>query len=198
MSEHTLWLASDNRAAAAWATKGSATSLAARSHLLRFNAVHQRSHRYVARHHYIPGPVNAMADDTSRRWDLAENALLTHSNSHSYPQAVSWQMRTPLPATNASLIGALSKTCATIGCYLSATQAPPLRGERGRPSVPAWASNPTGHPTPTTSPSFNSSPSATVTAPSHPGVNLSDLAQWRKPYELRDRRTPDWGPLTLV
>ena len=62
--ERTLWLASDNRAAVAWATKGSATSLAARSHLLRLNALHQRSHRYLARHHYIPGPVNTMADKT--------------------------------------------------------------------------------------------------------------------------------------
>ena len=38
--ERTLWLASDNRPAVAWVTKGSATSLAACSHLLRFNALH--------------------------------------------------------------------------------------------------------------------------------------------------------------
>ena len=61
--KRTIWLASDNRAAVAWATKGFATSLAARLHLLRLNAMHQRAHRYVARHHYIPGRVNAMADD---------------------------------------------------------------------------------------------------------------------------------------
>lgn len=195
--ERTIWLASDNRAAVAWATKGSATSLAARSHLLRVNALHQRNHRYVSRHHYIPGPVNAMADDASRRWDLSDSALLTHFNTR-YPQAVSWQMRTLLPATNVSLIGALSKTRASIGFLLNATQAPSRPGKRGRPSVPAWASNPTGLPTPTTSLCFNSSPSDTAMAPSHPGASRSDLAQWRKPYELWGRRMPDWGPLTLA
>ena len=87
--ERTMWLASDNRAAVAWATKGSATSLAARSHLLHMNALHQRAHRYVARHHYIPGPVNLMADDASQRWDLSDTALLTHFNLH-YPQTTSW------------------------------------------------------------------------------------------------------------
>jgi hypothetical protein len=87
--ERTIWTASDNRAAVAWATKGSATSLAARSHLLRLNAMHQRAYRYVARQHYIPGPVNAMADDTSRRWDLTDDALLTHFNIH-FPQTSSW------------------------------------------------------------------------------------------------------------
>ncbi|KAI2509091.1 hypothetical protein MHU86_5339 [Fragilaria crotonensis] len=44
--EHTIWIASDNRAAVAWSTKGSATSLAARAYLLQYNAVHQRHHRY--------------------------------------------------------------------------------------------------------------------------------------------------------
>ena len=76
--ERTIWIGSDNQAAVAWATKGSATSLAARSHLLRINALHQRAHRYVARHHYIPGPVNAMADNAIRRWDLSDHDLGTH------------------------------------------------------------------------------------------------------------------------
>jgi hypothetical protein len=169
--------------------------LAARSHLLRFNALHQRTHRYVPCHHYIPGPINAMADDASRRWDLSDAALLTHFNSH-YPQAVSWQIRTLPSATNASLIGALSRKRATIGSLLNDTQAPSPPGRCGRPSVPVWASSPTDLQTPTISPCFSSSPSATATAPSHPGVNRSDLGQWRKPYERWDRRTPDWGPLT--
>ena len=65
--ERTIWLASDNRSAVSWSTKGSATSLAARAYLLQYNALHQRHYRYLSRHHYIPGPVNAMADDASCR-----------------------------------------------------------------------------------------------------------------------------------
>jgi hypothetical protein len=32
----------------------------------------------MLRHRHIPGLVNAMADDASRRWDLANSNLLTH------------------------------------------------------------------------------------------------------------------------
>lgn len=63
--ERTIWIASDNRAAVSWSTKGSCTSVAARAYLLCRNALYQRHHRYLARHHYIPGPVNAMADDAN-------------------------------------------------------------------------------------------------------------------------------------
>jgi hypothetical protein len=59
--KRTLWIASDNCAVVAWSTKGSASSLAERAYLLRLNALHQRHHRYLARHHYIPGLANAMA-----------------------------------------------------------------------------------------------------------------------------------------
>jgi hypothetical protein len=79
--ERTIWIASNNQAAASWSTKGSSTSVAARAYLLHYNALHQRCHRYLARHHYIPGPVNAMADDASRRWDLGDTQLLAHFNN---------------------------------------------------------------------------------------------------------------------
>ena len=104
--ERTMWIAGDNRAALSWANKGSSTSTSARSYLLRLSALHQRQHRYVARHHYIPGPVNAMADDASRLWHLSDDALLTHFNL-TYPQSASWTML-PLPTElNSLLIGAL-------------------------------------------------------------------------------------------
>lgn len=106
VAERTIWIASDNQAAVTWATKGAATSVAARAYLLRFNSFHQRTHRYVARHHYIPGSVNAMADDASRLWSLPDDELLTHFNT-TYPQATSWKMLHLAPATNATLIGAL-------------------------------------------------------------------------------------------
>jgi hypothetical protein len=197
VSERTLWIASDNRAAVSWATKGSSTSVAARSHLLRLSALHQRAHRYVARHHYIPGPVNAMADDASRRWDLTDDQLLTHFNS-TYPQATSWQLQTLTSAINASLNGALFKKRATLASLLSVMPPPPPRGGSGRPSVPAWESTPTARGASTPSLFSSSSRNDIALAPSRPDVNPSALARWRKPYERWARRTPDWGPLTLA
>ena len=195
--ERTIWIASDNRAAVSWATKGSSMSLAARAHLLRFNALHQRAHHYVARHHYIPGPVNAMADAASRRWDLTDSELLTYFDTH-FPQATSWQMR-PLPSATsaASLIMALSNKRVPLASLLSDMRPPLPPGDYGRPFVPAWESNPTGRPTPTTSLSSKSLPNVTARGPSLPDANPSALGRWRKPYERWVRRTPGWGPLTL-
>jgi hypothetical protein len=199
VAERTIWIASDNRAAIAWATKGSATSVAARAYLLRFNSFHQRTHRYVARHHYIPGPMNAMADDASRLWSLSDADLLTHFNN-TYPQATSWRMLHLAPATSATLIGALSRTQQPYAALLSVEPAPLLPGRSGRPSVPASASTPTSwHPPPGT-PSLFSNCTHTVTdaAPLPPAADLSGLARWRTPYERWARRIPGWGPRTLV
>ena len=90
VAERPHWMAGDNRASLAWATKGSATSTAARSYLLRLNAsLHQRHFRYVPFHDFIAGAANVMADDASRRWDLTDPQLVSHFNLH-YPQATSW------------------------------------------------------------------------------------------------------------
>ncbi len=199
VAERTMWLASDNRAAVSWATKGAATSTAARAYLLRFNAFHQRAHRYVARHHYIPGMLNSMADDASRLWSLSDAELLTHFNT-TYPQANSWQMLHLRPATSATLIGALSRHQQPCADLLSAAQVPPRRGRCGRPSVPALASMPMSLPPPpgTLSLFSNCLHTATGAVPSPPVADLSGLARWRTPYERWARRTPGWGPRTLV
>ena len=197
VTERTIWVASDNRAAVAWSGKGSATSIAARAHLLRYNAIHQRHHRYVARHHYMPGPVNVMADDASRLWNLSDDDLLTHFNA-SYPQAASWQMHPLTYATNVSLTGALSRKPLSSAALLSAPQTPPRPGTSGRPSVPHWASTPCTSRPPTQSLSSNCLHNVIAPVPSLPVVDLSGLAQWRMPYEQLARRTPGWGPRTLV
>ena len=196
VAERTIWLASDNKAAVSWSGKGSATSVAARAQLLRFNAVHQRHYRYVSRHHYMPGPVNVMADDASRLWHLSDTDLLTHFNT-SYPQAHSWRMHHLPSATSASLIGALSKKPLSSAALLNDPPTPLPPGTSGCPSAPRWASMPCSSPRPTPSHFCNSLHSVTAPASSHPVVNLSGLAQWRTPYERWARRTPGWGPLTL-
>ena len=196
--ERTVWIASDNRAAISWSNKGSSTSLAARAHLLRYHPLQQRRFRYLARHHYIPGPVNVMADDASRLWSLSDDALLTHFNS-TYPQAASWKMPHLPSELSATLIGALvSKQPRPCGDLLSAVPARPPRGRFGRPFVPASASTPAAFPLETPSLFSNCTPSATAPAPLLPGVDQSGLARWRMPYERWARRTPGWGPLILV
>ncbi len=138
-----------------------------------------------------------MADDASRRWDLDDDALLTHFDS-TYPQTTSWQLRTLSSDTNVILIGSLSKQRATLASLLS--DAPPLppRGGYGRRSVPAWASMATVTQAGTPSLFCSSLPSDIAREPSPPDANPSGLARWRRPYERWVRRTPDWGPLTLV
>lgn len=193
----TIWLASDNRAAVAWSIKGSATSVTARAELLRYNALHQRAHRYVSRHPYIPGPVNVMADDASWRWDLSDQALLTHFDTH-YPQATSWQLWTLSPATNVSLTGALSNKRAPSASPPNARLLLTPLGHCGRPSVPASASIPSAWTSQTQSLFSSSSPSATAMAPLHPDVGPSGIARWKTPYVRWVGRTPGWGPWTLA
>ena len=197
VAERTIWIASDNRAAVSWSNKGSATSLTARAYLLRYNALQQRRFRYVARNHYIPGPVNVMADDASRLWALNDADLLTHFNT-TYPQAVSWQMLTLASAPSALLIGALSKKQQPCAALLRVAPAQPPRGPSGRPFVPASASMPTTCLPSTPSLFSNYTHNAIAPAPVHPVVDRSGLAQWRMPYERWARRTPAWGPLILV
>ena len=195
--ERTIWLASDNRAAVSWSTKGSATSLAARAYLLQYNALHQRHFRYLARHHYIPGPVNAMADDASRRWDLSDADLLTHFNSV-YPQATSWTLFPLRPATNSSLTGALCRKRPTGASLANAVPLPSQVGATGSRSALACSSTP-GNWAPVTPCPFSSSLHSVIEPDRlHPAVDLSALGQWRTPYELWARRTPGWGPRTLV
>ena len=197
--ERTLWVASDNRAAVSWSTKGSSTSLlAARAYLLRLKALHQRHHGYLAQHHYIPGPVNAMADDAIRLWTLFDSELLiSHFNSH-YPQAHSWHVHPLTSAMSASVIGALCRKRRPIELLTSATPPLPPAGTSGLTSVAASNSIPSPWALATLSRSCSFSPSATAPEPLQSAATLSALAQWRTPYERWARRMPGWGPLTLA
>jgi hypothetical protein len=192
VAEKTLWLATDNRAALAWSTKGSSTSIGPRSYLLRYNGFHQRAHRYVAVHDHIAGVANVMADDASRLWHLSDAALLTHFN-HSYPQALPWQLRCLTPATNSALIGSLFRKRPSSAYAINAA-GPPMPPENfGRHSVAASPStSPIFPPTP-----FHSSKSLhsnSATDPSIQAIAVSDLERWRTPYAVWRRRTPVWGP----
>jgi hypothetical protein len=180
--ERTIWIASDNRAAVSWATKGSATSLAARAYLLQYSALHQRAFRYLARHHYIPGPVNAMADDASRHWHLSDSALLSHFNS-SYPQSSSWQLHHLRPATNSAVIGALCRKRRNTVSLANETPQPLQVGTSGTNSAHPCTKIPGLFPHHNSFPCYSSSPNAIAPGAARPAVSLSDLGQWRTPYE---------------
>ena len=195
--ERTMWVAGDNRASLAWATKGSSTSSAARAYLLCLNSMHQRAHRYVARHHYLPCALNSMADDASRLWNLNDTELLTHFNLQ-YPQITCWQLHHLVPQMKLSLTGALSRQRCIPDSLLSATVPFTPPGASGRSFVPVSASTPHSPLSPATRYLFSSSsPTGIAMAASPAAGDRSVLEQWRMPYEACGRRSPGWDPRTL-
>ena len=164
VAEQTIWTASDNRAALAWSTKGSSTSISARAYLLRFNAMHQRRHRYVAIQHHIAGKANVMADDASRLWRLTDSQLLSHFQSH-YPQESPWLQLTLTPATNS----ALSRRPPNTVCLDSVPVPLPVPGHYGFPSATSSVSTPSLCPA-TPSPSCKYSHNTCAPEPSQPVV----------------------------
>jgi hypothetical protein len=194
--ERTIWMVTDNRAALSWSDKGASTSIAARSYLLRYNALHQRQHRYVAVHNHIAGVANVMADDASRLWSLTDAALLAHFESR-YPQASPWQLLPLSPSTNSELIGALFKRRHKSASVPNVSTPPPPLGKSGPRSAKACQWPPITCPrTPSLSCKF--SHDAFGMAPSLPAVDPSGLARWKTRSGAWARCTPGWGPRTLA
>ena len=137
-----------------------------------------------------------MADDASRRWDLSDSDLLTHFAT-TYPQATSWRLSPLLHDTNSALIGALCRRRLHDGFRSNATTPPTPPGRYGRSSARNFVSTPL-HSAATPCDCCSCSPRATEQERSLPAVTLSALARWRTPYARSARRTPGWGPLTLV
>jgi hypothetical protein len=198
VAERPVWLAGDNKASLAWATKGSSTSVSARAYLLRLNAIHQRHHRYVPLHDYISGKANVMADDASRRWDLSDHALLTHFNSV-YPQTSSWRLQTLTPAMTSAVIGALSRKRSTRISLRTGTPPPPARGRSGNVSVSPQEFAPICSTClATRSPSSCCLHNDTAPERSLPVTSPSALGRWKTPSVTWARRSPGWGPQTLA
>ena len=87
--ERTINSYSDNTPTVYWQRKGSITSVAAPTRLLRLQAIHQRAHRYVPRNDYLPGDLNILADKASRLTHLTDHDLLCYFNTY-YPQKLPW------------------------------------------------------------------------------------------------------------
>jgi hypothetical protein len=82
--ERTTKSNTDNTATLFWNRKGSITTSSPTAYLLRLKALHQRYHRYLALHDFLPGSQNNMADDASRLHTLTNSEFLSYFNSH-YP-----------------------------------------------------------------------------------------------------------------
>ena len=107
--ECTVAIFSDNTPAVVWGTKASTTTTGPAAYLLRTASLHQRRHRYLLQHAYIPGPANVLADIASRRFDLSDDALL-HRLTALSPHAQNWQMLTTSPELVSQLTCDLLRT----------------------------------------------------------------------------------------
>lgn len=197
VTERTVQNCYDNTAAVYWQRKGATTTTGPAAYLLRLQALHQRHHRYVPLHDYIPGPANVMADFLSRRWDLTDTQILAHFNSH-FPQDTTWRLCQLRQSTNSNLISALCKK----RCDFALTQPTLLArtpiGASGMISVCRTPSIPAFTALKTPSPSSKSLASATVMDASRPVANPWQLARLRTRFVRSARRSRGWGPKTPV
>jgi hypothetical protein len=99
------------------AMEGSTTTTKNPTELLRIQALHQRHHRHCSLFSHIPGPVNAVADDTSCLWNLSDSQLLAYFNE-SYPQQLPWRLCHLRAKTKSALILACCGQPSTLASFL--------------------------------------------------------------------------------
>jgi hypothetical protein len=191
--EKTIHTSTDNQAAQVWQHKGSTTTNAVPAFLLCIQAIHQRFHRYIPLHSYLPGKLNAMADDASRLWKLNDTELLTHFNA-TYPQHRSWQLFHPRHEMNSTVICALHRKRSPPASFLAVPTQPATIGSTGPTSANRSMWTRTSKTLKTRSLSSKFTFNDTESEPSHPVANLSDLVQWRTPYVPLVKRSRHWGP----
>ena len=191
LRERTILSKTDNTPTLFWQRKGSTTTTGPPAYLLCAQALHQRHHRYVPRHDYIPGVENNMSDDASRLHHLSDAALLTHFESH-YPQPSSWKLWTPSPAMLSSVTMALRRQPCEPALLLHEPAVAIATGTAGAPFVTNWPSIPYCLTSRTPSLSSKSLHNAIAPAPSLSNANLSAPVQWRMPYGALRKRSRVW------
>ena len=197
LRERTHLERTDNLGTMFWQRKGSTTSVKPVEVLLRHQALHQRFHRHVALHDYIPGDLNRAADDASRLQHLSNRAFLHHFNTH-YPQMHSWRLWTPTPAMRSWLISVLRNTLSNTASPLHAPPPPTGTGKSGPTSAPAW---PSTHSYKTGKTQWSSSKSSSIDTepvplPATKTVTPSVDEPLRMPYVRLAKRSLQWGPQT--
>jgi hypothetical protein len=190
--ERTILSKTDNLATLYWQRKGSTTSDKVPPHLLRLFAIHQRIHRYVPRHDYIPGASNPLADDASRLFDLNDNQFLTHFNIR-YPQSLSFHKAMPTQSLLSAVILALLKKPYNVELLRDETPAPTPTGDPGAVSQLSWASTPFSKPSRTKYQSYKSSSSEFEMDHLHSTAIPSSLERLKITYGALDKRSPCWA-----
>ena len=191
----TIGTCTDNTPTLSWQTKGSTTTLGPAAYLLRCQALHQRHFRYQKALGHIPGTLNKMADDASRRFDLSDEQLLTHFNRN-YPQVLPWQQRHLRPAMRSALISSLRRRRPAPESFLPPRNAETKVGSSGPTTAPTSAWTPISGPKRTPWKSSWSTPTASGRANAAAAADPSRLARWIASSATWARRSPYWGPLT--
>jgi hypothetical protein len=196
--ERTIASGADNTPTVAWQTKGSTTTTSAPAYLLRLQALHQRFHRYYSSAFFVPGKLNAMADDCSRLWHLSDLELLTHFD-RTYPQTASWRLVHPTPELLSSVTCALHRRRPELASFLQEPMPTTTLGSSGPASATiSWSTRGLRTTASMQSFSYKSLPSATAQAKLPPVNGLSSLALWKAPSVPWVRPLRAWGPQTLA
>lgn len=195
LRERTIATMSDNVASVYWLRKGSTTTTKPPAYLLRIQAHHQRFHRYIPRHDYIPGPKNSMADDCSRLWHLSDSQLLAHFNS-TYPQTKPWQICHLSSQMNSALISALRRTPCDLQSIRTTPSARMPIGSSGSNFVPSATWTRSWQTFRILSPTSKSLPSDIEMEKLPPAATSSQLSTFVTSSARLVRRSPFWGPRT--
>ena len=189
--ERTILSKTDNLATLYWQRKGSATTEKSPAYLLRLFGIHQRFHRYVPRHDYIPGKSNPMADDSSRLFHLNDSQFLCHFNT-TFPQSTSFRNVT-LPSQMLSAVTSAlrRKTCAAES-LLAAPPPPTPTGGNGKTTQLNWASIPFSKPSRTKYKCYKSSSNEFIPDNYRPPQIASSLDRLKITYGQLARRSSPW------
>jgi hypothetical protein len=128
--EHIVHNLSDNSATVAWQRKGASSNVGPVAYLIRLQALHQRHHRYVPLHDFIPGTMNLMSDRASHLLHLSDTDLLLYFNSH-FPQTRPWHLCQLRNKTRSTLISALSMKRSDLASLLNVPKQWTLIGDGG-------------------------------------------------------------------
>ena len=169
LRERTALQRTDNLGTLFWQRKGSTTTVKPAARLLRLQAYHQRYHRHLLLHDYLPGCLNSAADDASRLQALSNAAFLRHFNS-TYPQSLPWRLWTPPRALRSCVISALRNMPSPLESPLHKPALPTPTGPFGLTSAPNFPSIrfSKGSTTPWSTYKFSSTVSAPASLPPRP------------------------------
>ena len=195
--ERTVLSKTDNLATLFWQRKGSTTTDKVPAYLLRLFGIHQRYHRYVARHDYLPGGSNTLADDTSRLFSLTNKDFLTYFNLN-YPQKTSFTLHHPRQETVSAVISALQRKQSKPESALVEPNPRTWPGRNGQSSVMNWPSIPFSKPSKIPYLSYKSSQNEFEKECLQQEEHQYALERLKITYGSLDKRSKVWGPQTHV